>query len=1012
MTFQSVSHGKAIVSPAAVAVVGASCRLPGGVDSVTSFWELLYEGRDAISEVPSDRWSPTELAAIQAEATRKVTWRGGFLQGDVGAFDAEAFGIAPHEADLIDPQHRLLLEVGWEACEHAGLPQEEMRGAAAGVFAGMCNPDYTAYSHWLPGGGGPYFVTGNQFGSASGRLSHLLGLRGPSLTVDTSCSSGLVAAHLACQSLRLGECDIALAGAVNLLLSPRVIAAYNELGVLSPSGRCQTFDEAADGYVRAEGCVVLVLKRLQDAQRDGDRILAVLRGTAVNHDGKTSRFTKPSVQAQEEAFRAALVQAEVDATKVGMIEAHGTGTSAGDLIEFASLSAVYGAGPGQCALGSVKTNIGHTESAAGMVGLLKAILAVQHGVVPPSLHFHRWPREIDPNGTRFFVPATAQPWPVAEGQRMAAVCSYGVGGTNAHAIVQEPPLTVSEPCEDREMMHTFLLSAQSTQALETSSSRLADWLDGDGASSPLPHVAHTLAVRRSHATERLAVLAHSRGELVTRLRAYADGKSTPGVVSDFSRGVRGQAPVWVFSGHGSQWSGMGRKLLEKEPVFAEIVAKLDPLIVAESGFSPLCLIRSGAEISRVDQVQPMIFLMQVGIARVLRSYGVEPAAVVGHSMGEVAAAVVAGALSLEDGVRVSCRRSLLCVPDAEAGIGAMAAVELDHGRVGEEIAGIPDVDISVLAAPQSTVIGGKAETVRRLVKAWDARGIPARMIAVDFASHCQLTRPLADALANRLRDLKPRRPEIPFYTTVLDDPRTEPTFDAVYWADNMRRPVRSLSTTRALAEDGYRIYQEISPHPVAVHPITRSLSTVPDVAVLSTLRAGQDEEMTLATALAALHCAGYPVDWKRWYSTGALVDVPATTWHRQHHMIKLDREPAVTATEVNTSAEASLPAPGNNVIADLKTTTPGRNRVGLLESHISAQLRALLRLRSRSIDTYAKFAEIGLDSLRAAELRGLLQESLEINIPIAALWSHPTIHSLSVHLDEMLSARSSLSKEG
>lgn len=1000
---------------AAVAVVGASCRLPGGVDSAGSLWQLLREGRDAVSHAPAGRWDPAELVSIQEDSRRAVVWSGGFLDGDIGGFDAEAFGIAPTEAALIDPQHRLLLEVAWEACEHAGLPVERLAGTAAGVFAGMCNPDYSAYAHWLPAGGGPYFVTGNQFGPASGRLSHVLGLRGPSLTVDTSCSSGLVVAHLACQSLRANECDLALAGAVNLLLSPRVFAAYNELGVLSPTGRCHTFDEEADGYVRAEGCVVLVLKRLEDAQRDGDRVLAVLRGSAVNHDGRSSRFTKPSAQAQEEVFRAALIRAGIDPAQVGLVEAHGTGTRAGDSIEFTSVSAVYGSGRERCALGSVKTNLGHTEAAAGMVGLLKAILAVQHGAVPASLHFRSWHPDINPSGTRLFVPSTTQPWPVKEGPRIAAVSSYGVGGTNAHALVEEPPsvAVLPTPCAQVPALRSFLLSARSVPALEASSARLADWLDGPGAAAPLPDVAHTLALRRSHAMERLAVVARSHDELVARLRAYVVGKTVPGVVSDFARGPGAGAPVWVFSGHGSQWAGMGRELLETEPAFARTVAELDPLVAKESGFSPLALMRSRAEVSRVDQVQPMIFAMQIGLARALRSYGVEPAAVVGHSMGEVAAAVVAGALSLEDGVRVICRRSLLCLPDAEAGTGAMGVVELDHAKVSEEIADFPDVDVSVLAAPRSTVIGGKTATVQRLVSTWDANGTPARMIAVDFASHCSLTRPLADALAASLHELRPRRPDVPFYTTVLEDPREEPAFDAAYWAANMRCPVKAVNAALALAEDGFRLFQEISPHPVAVHPLAQTLNVVADPVVLATLRSGQDQELALHTAVAALHCAGYQVEWNRWYSDGALVDAPATTWERRRHMIDLCKGPRATTTVGEVTSDEVAPAAIGDVLAELRATAPapGPGRRSVLERHVSAQLRALLRLRSRHIDPHTAFSDLGLDSLRAVELRGRLQSALHIPLPVAALWSHPSIHSLSAHLDDMLNLDAPLQHE-
>ena len=536
-----------------IAVTGVACRLPGGVDSADALWELLRSGGDAVGEAPANRWNAGELIALEREASsRPPRWVGGFLDGDVGAFDAEFFGISHEEAELMDPQHRLLLEVAWEACEHAGLPTSELAGSHTGVYAGMSNPDHAAYATRLAAGGGPYLMTGNAFATAAGRVSHALGLSGPSMALDTACSSGLVAAHLACQSLQLGECDMALAGAVNLLLSPRVLAAFNETGVLSPSGQCRSFDHEADGYVRAEGAVVIVLKRLQDAQRDGDRILAVLRGTAVNHDGNSSRFTLPSGQAQQDVFRAALRRADVDPATVGMIEAHGTGTRAGDLVELTSLTTVYGDGDGHCALGSVKTNVGHTESAAGMVGLLKAVLAVHRGEVPASLHFTKLPAAIEASAGRLFVPTETTAWPLQDGPRIAAVCSYGVGGTNAHAIVEQAPAIASQVrALDPERRRTFLLSARSTDALEATAARLAGWLAGAGASTPLDDVAHTLAVRRSHADERLAVHATSREELIVRLRAHAGGEAHADVVSDYVRDPKGAGPVWVFGGHGS-----------------------------------------------------------------------------------------------------------------------------------------------------------------------------------------------------------------------------------------------------------------------------------------------------------------------------------------------------------------------------------------------------------------------------------------------------------------------------
>jgi acyl transferase domain-containing protein/alpha-beta hydrolase superfamily lysophospholipase len=988
-----------------IAVTGVACRLPGGVESADALWELLRTGTDAVGDVPAGRWNADELAALDAEASsRPPRWVGGFLDGDVGAFDAEFFGISHEEAELMDPQHRLLLELAWEACEHAGLPTSELAGTNTGVFAGLSNPDHAAYAARLPGGGGPYLLTGNLFATAAGRISHTLGLCGPSMALDSACSSGLVAAHQACQSLQLGECDMALAGAANLLLSPRVVAAFNETGVLSPSGRCRSFDQEADGYVRAEGAVVLVLKRLDDAQREGDRVLAVLRGTAVNHDGKTSRFTLPSGQAQQDVFRAALRRAGIEPAAVGMIEAHGTGTRAGDLVELTSLTSVYGDGDGRCALGSVKTNVGHSESAAGMVGLLKAVLAVHHGEIPASLHFHRLPAEIEASTGRLFVPTATTPWPSQDEPRTAAVCSYGVGGTNAHAIVQQPPASAPQPAaSDIERRRTFLLSARSTDALEATAARLADWLGGAGATASLDDVAHTLAMRRSHGEERLAVLAESRELLVSRLRDHAEGGSQRDVVGDYVRDGKAAGLVWVFGGHGSQWTGMGRDLIGRDDEACRVIDEIDALVMAEAGFSPRELLLSDVPVTRVDKVQPLIFAIQVALATALRSRGVQPAAVVGHSMGEVAAAVVAGALSLADGVKVMCRRSRVCVAQAEAQSGAMAAVELSAADVRDELEDFADVDVAVMASPRSTVIAGARSTVRGLVECWNANDVPARMLAVDIASHCSSMAPLADEVAALLDDIAPLQPAVPFYSTVLSDPRAVPAFDADYWADNMRCPVRALDATTALVEDGYRLFVEISPHPVAKYPVTATLEHlgVADPWVLPTLRRERNAGAALDGAIAALHCAGHPIDWKD-RCAGGLADVPPTAWNRQHHLIDLatvapnaiaDRSPTAVTQPAQ---EVSERAP--DIRADLHAAPSALARQALAEELVIAELRSLLRLRARRIDPAARFSDLGLDSLHAVRLRNSLQSSLGIAIALEAIWSNPSARELGAFL--------------
>lgn len=988
-----------------IAITGVACRLPGGIDSADALWELLRSGGDAVGDVPAGRWNLEELRALEGEASsRAPRWVGGFLDGDIGAFDAEFFGISHEEAEMLDPQHRMLLEVAWEACEHAGQPTSGLAGSNTGVFAGMSNSDHAAYATRLPGGGGPYLMTGNVFATAAGRVSHALGLCGPSMALDTACSSGLVAAHQACQSLQLGECDMALAGAVNLLLSPRVVAAFNETGVLSPSGQCRSFDHEADGYVRAEGAVVFVLKRLQDAQREGDRVLAVLRGTAVNHDGNTSRFTLPSGQAQQVVFRAALRRADVEPAAVGMIEAHGTGTRAGDLVELTSLSSVYGGGAGRCALGSVKSNLGHTESAAGMVGLLKAVLAVHRGEVPASLHFRKLPAEIEESVGRLFVPTQTTAWPLEDEPRIAAVCSYGVGGTNAHAIVEQPPAIAPDVRpHETERRRTFLVSARSADALEATAARLANWLTGPGATTPLDDVAHTLAVRRSHGEERLAVLATSREDLVLRLRVHAGGEAHGDVVSDYVRETNGAGPVWVFGGHGSQWTGMGRDLIERDDEVARVIDRIDALVMAEAGFSPRELLLSDVPVTRVDRVQPLIFVVQVALATALRARGVEPAAVVGHSMGEVAAAVVAGGLSIADGVKVMCRRSRVCAPQAEAGIGAMAAVELSSADVRDELEDIADVDVAVMASARSTVIAGAKGSVCALVETWNAGGIPARMLAVDIASHCTSMAPLAAEVGTLLDDIEPKQPTVPFYSTVLPDPRSVPSFDAAYWAANMRCPVRALHATIALVEDGHRLFQEISPHPVAKYPITATLDDlgVEDPRVLPTLRREQNATAAVDAAIAALHCAGHPVAWKE-HCAGELADLPPTAWSRQHYLIELA---AVVRPKCVVDGPAAVTEPlphetgrGADIRAELRAAPSPTSRQALAEDQVVAELRSLLRLRARRIDPGARFSDLGLDSLHAVRLRNNLQSSLGMAIALEAIWGNASARELGAFL--------------
>ncbi|WP_432046136.1 SDR family NAD(P)-dependent oxidoreductase [Streptomyces asiaticus] len=907
-------------SPGRIAIVGMGCRLPGDTDSPAALWQLLADGRDAVGEPPAERaalWAADPATTARPASAPPV--RGGYLR-EVSGFDADFFGVSGREADVLDPQHRLLLEVAWEALEHAGMPPDRLGSTATGVFAGLSYNDYMnrldRHPRELEGS-----ALANGHCVATGRISYLLGLHGPSVALDTACSSSLVAVHLAVQALGAGECDLALAGGVTLMFEPRITRSFDRMGMLSHTGHCHAFDAAADGFVRGEGCGIVVLKRLTDALRDGDRILAVLRGSAVNQDGHSDGLAAPSAAAQRALYEEALGRAGVDPADVGMVETHGTGTPVGDPVEFTSLAQVYGTGRDRCALASVKTNLGHLEPAAGVTGLIKAVLCLGRGHIPPNLHFTRWNPAIAAGGTRFFIPRELTPWPVRTGPRLAAVSSFGFSGTNAHVVLEQPPAPAPRPAPPRPRPATravprvFLVPAGSPAVLPGAARRMADWLEADGADTPLRDIAHTLALRRGAGRGRLGVTAASRAELVGSLRAFADGQAHPAVVSGAVGAAVSRRPIFVFSGQGSQWPGMGRRLLETEPAFAKALAEADALIAAESGFSVLDIVRRGAPVTGCGRVQPVLFALQTALAATWRAHGVEPAGVIGHSMGEVAAAVVAGALSLADGAKVICRRSALL--GRVAGNGAMATVGLGADEVQAELdsgGAAEAVTVAVMAAPGSTVVAGDTAHVERLVAGWQARSVPAALIAVDVASHSPQVDPLLPDLRTALADLEPRRPDVPFYTTVLDDPHTPPAFDADYWCANLRHPVRFSAAVAAAAADRHLVYVEISPHPVITHPVLAGLAgLVEDPVVLPTLRREEDEPTTFRTQLAALHCAGVPVDWSVLYADAALADVPPITFDRTRHWADTPLPAPTDATSAAGLPGAHLEVPGEPV---------------------------------------------------------------------------------------------------
>ncbi|WP_437775823.1 type I polyketide synthase [Sorangium sp. So ce1097] len=887
-----------------IAIIGMACRFPGAA-SPEAFWELLEQRRDAVTEVPASRW-PIEASGDGGAAQRAARW-GAFLE-DVDLFDARFFGITPREAKRMDPQQRLLLEVTWEALERAGQPPERLAGTRTGVFVGIVMTDYDRVCAAEDLAPDMYAITGTGHCFPPGRLSYVLGLQGPSMAVDTACSSSLVAVHLACQSLRAGESSLAVAGGVNLMLSPWLTQALVASQALSVDGRCKTFDAQANGFVRGEGCGVVVLKRLSDALADGDPVLALIRGSAVNQDGRSTGLTAPSVLAQEALLRQALESAGASAADIGYIEAHGTGTPLGDPVEMEALSAVIG-GPREdgstCVLGAVKTNIGHLEAAAGIAGVIKAVLALQREQIPANLHFRALNPRISLEKTPFVVPAEPVAWRPGAKRRLAGVSSFGMSGTNAHAVLEEAPRPPAGAAagDDAALDEADApavvvpLSARSPGALLALARSYRDLL-ADGARAgamSLRDIAYTAAVRRGHHEHRLAAVARSREELCELLDAAAGGAERAGLARGQAGAEQRPRVVFVFPGQGSQWLGMGRDLLASEPVFREAIEACDAAIRRETGWSLLDELGADegrSRLGQIDVVQPALFAMGVALAALWRSWGVEPDAVVGHSMGEAAAAHVAGALGLEDAARVICRRSRLL--RRLSGRGAMAVVELPLEQAVAAIAGHRDrLSVAASNSPRSTVLAGAPEALEEVLATLSGQGVFCRQIKVDVASHSPQVEPLRGELLEALRDLAPRRARVAMRSTVTGGPCDDVALDAGYWARNLREPVLFCQAVEALLEGGDALFVEMSPHPVLLPAVEETLRSGGRAgAALPSLRREQDARRVLLESLAALYARGYPVAWERLFpARGRCVPLPTYPFERERHWIDTGARP-------------------------------------------------------------------------------------------------------------------------
>jgi natural product biosynthesis luciferase-like monooxygenase protein len=906
---------------APIAIIGASCRFPSGVDNLETFAHVLRAGVDAVRTVPADRWDPDAYYDPDPNVPGKMISReGAFLEG-IDQFDAEFFGIAPREAEHLDPQQRLLLEVAWEALENAACAPDRLRGSRTGVFTGLMYGDYAMRALRENGVEGidVYLGTGGTFSATAGRLAYVFGLHGPTMAVDTACSSSLVAVHLACQSLRVGECDLALAGGVNALLTPEPSINLSKARMISPRGRCRTFDASADGYVRGEGCGIVVLKLLENARADGDRILGVIRGSAVNQDGRSSGLTAPNGQAQKALLSAALRAAGVQPEDICYIECHGTGTPLGDPIEVHALRDVLARGrPADrpLALGSVKTNFGHLEGAAGICGLLKALLVVRGGELFPHLHLEKLNPLIDFDSTPIIIPRELAPCSVKGDSRLAGVSSFGFVGTNAHVIVESPPSEkppAGDSTQAASTSHVLALSARSESALQELARRHAEWLEAH-AGAHLPSVVRTINAGRSHFEHRAAFIFSSREDAIGGLRALTRGEKPSGTARGLARVQERPQVAFLFTGQGAQHVGMGRKLFESEPVFRDALQRCEEALRPHlsRSLTELLFAADEPELAQTAVAQPALFALEYALTELWASWGVRPDFLLGHSLGEFVAACVAGIFSLEDAVRLVAGRGQLM--QALPGNGAMAAVFADEAEVLPVLAGREErLAIAGLNAPGEIVLSGVRTELEAAIVELARAGVDARELAVSHAFHSPLMRPMLAKFERLLAGVTfspPTRTIAANVTGALDV--SHEMVHPEYWLRQILSPVRLRACVLAVAAAGARVFLEIGPRPV----LTKlGPKIVPNSGLtwLPVLQGHHEDGTTLLHSVAELYAAGIELDWDALHRHrgGRKLALPTYPFQRRRFWLpKVNKRQATVAPIEPSGATVETPAGG------------------------------------------------------------------------------------------------------
>lgn len=873
-----------------IAITGVGLRFPNDVNDLDALWKLLRDGVDAITGIPAERWDLETFYDADVTKPGKMTTRFGSFLKNVDRFDAAFFGISPREAVSMDPQQRLLLETTWEALENAGQSPEALAGSQTGVFVGISNSDYFRMVISDLDQIDTYATTGGMLSVAAGRISYLLGLRGPAISVDTACSSSLVTIHLACQSLRQKECNLALVGGVNLVLTPEANINFSKAGMMALDGRCKTFDAAADGYVRGEGCAMIVLKRLSDALADGDHILALVRGSAVNQDGRSSGLTAPSGPAQEAVIRAALKSAGVAPRQVGYVEAHGTGTSLGDPIEVRALGLVYGearepASPLQ--IGSIKTNVGHLEAAAGVAGLLKVVLALQHGEIPPHLHFQVPNPHIAWADYPVKVTTQRTPWAPIDGKRIAGVSSFGFSGTNAHVILEEAPPPSAIAGEENHHPHLITISAKSEPALRNLAARYEHYLaERPLTSAEFSTLARISATGRAHYPHRLAVSAVNAAQLRERLSAFLNRKNANLWWSTQQPTSEPPAVVFLFTGHGSHYVNMGRELYQNEPVFRAVMDYCDAFLRPRLSKPLLAVLYPAAgepddSLNTMTYGQPAMFALEYALAKLWRSWGIEPTAVAGHSLGEYAAAAVAGVLSLDDALTLIAERGRLMdtLPEDGMMVTIFAVEERVAGLVAPHAA---NVSIAAINSPEAVVISGQRDAVQAVVNVAAAQGIRVKPLNISRAAHSPMVEPMIPGIARTTAGMQFSPPEIEFFSTVTGGVVSAEIARQEYWQRHLRQPVRFFAAAQALYAAGYRAFLEIGPHPTLLSLCQRGLTDAENALWLPSLREGVAARDQMLESLANLYVNGANIAWDTFHGKEQHVKFALPTYPWEH----------------------------------------------------------------------------------------------------------------------------------